>query len=71
VVAFGLRIFAAFAPEEFTAKIPPFPNTPPVGVAVKASASEAQLEVVVPDTVLEAIGKYIKQVSQQDRPEVP
>ena len=45
--------------------------TPPVGVALKATAGQAQLDVVVPDVVLEATAKYIKQVSREDRPEVP
>jgi hypothetical protein len=38
---------------------PPFPHSPPIGVAVKAKGSELRIELVVPGKLFKTIGDYI------------
>jgi hypothetical protein len=54
--------------------LPPFPQTPPVGVAVQASAGTLDSTLVVPAAVLKAVGEYIRTVQQaviNPNPQIP
>ncbi len=51
--------------------IPDFPASQPIGLAAKAKPGQLQIEVIVPSTVLDAIGKYVEQVQGAEHPEVP
>ena len=54
--------------------LPPFPQTPPVGVAVQASAGTLDGTVVVPAAVLKVAGDYIRTVEQaimNPNPQIP
>jgi hypothetical protein len=52
----------------------PFPQTPPVGVAVQASAGTLDSTLVVPSAVLKAAGEYVKTMQQaimNPNPQIP
>ena len=51
--------------------IPDFPATQPIGVAAKAKPGQLQIEIVVPSSVLDAIGKFVEQIQGEQHPEVP
>jgi hypothetical protein len=54
--------------------LPPFPQTPPVGVAVQASAGTLDGTLVVPAAVLKAAGEYIRSAEQaimNPNPQIP
>lgn len=52
--------------------LPPFPKSPSIGVAAKASPEEIRGELVVPAAVFKAIGEYGSQIRQGlNKPEVP
>jgi hypothetical protein len=54
--------------------LPPFPQTPPVGVAVQASAGTLDSTLVVPSAVLKAAGQYILSLQQaviNPNPQIP
>jgi hypothetical protein len=54
--------------------LPPFPQTPPVGVAVQASAGTLDGTLVVPSAVLKAAGEYLRTVEQaimNPNPQIP
>jgi hypothetical protein len=70
VLGFVIKTISAFSPED-VGKLPEFPKTPPVGVAMKAGPGEVGLEVVVPNAVIEAIGKYSTRIQEQGNPQVP
>ena len=39
--------------------LPPFPQTPPVGLALKASRDGLETDLVLPSSVIEAIYAYV------------
>ncbi|HUS38285.1 MAG TPA: hypothetical protein VMX74_02480 [Pirellulales bacterium] len=45
--------------------LPPFPDVPPIGTAVKLRGSHLEAETVVPDEFLSALAEYIELVKQQ------
>jgi hypothetical protein len=54
--------------------LPPFPQTPPVGVAVQASAGTLDSTLVVPSAVLKAAGQYVLSLQQaviNPNPQIP
>ena len=71
-VAFFKRMMDTMMPEGMPRpNIPDFPASPPIGVAVKALPGELQAEIVVPSAMLDAIGKYVGMVQNEQHPEIP
>lgn len=66
-IEFVQRIVPAFAPPEANVnlKLPEFPKTPPLGFAVTTGKAEAQMQLVVPREVIQAVGHYVGQVLQK------
>ena len=64
VVAFGKRMASAALPAEIgqNLKIPQFPKTPPIGMAVTTGHDELQACVAIPPEVLQAIAQYVGKV---------
>lgn len=54
------RLVDDFAPGAIA--IPDFPQTPPIGVGAEISAPGFELRLVVPSAVIEALGKFVKEV---------
>jgi len=62
-VDFVARFIPKIAPEDAKPeKIPPFPDTPPVGLAAKATRGEFECQLVAPAATVEAIAKYVEQL---------
>jgi len=59
VVDFGLRIARMVVPDNEGLELPPFPQTPPVGFAVKASREGLETDLVLPSSVIEAVYAYV------------
>jgi hypothetical protein len=56
----------------FMPQLPPFPQTPPVGLAVKAASSGLEASIVVPAAIPKAIGEYIATINQaEENPQIP
>ncbi|MCC6126114.1 MAG: hypothetical protein IT426_14225 [Pirellulales bacterium] len=51
-------------------EIPDFPQTPPLGFAVKTAPNELQSTLAVPAEVLQAVGKYIQHIRGMSREDV-
>jgi hypothetical protein len=52
--------------------IPPFPQTSPVGMALKATSSGLEGTVVVPSVMLKAVGEYVNTMRQATmNPQIP
>ena len=51
--------------------IPDFPASQPIGISAKAKPGQLQIEMIVPASVLDAIGKFFEQVHGAEHPEVP
>jgi len=63
-IEFGKQMIPAFAPpgKKVDLKIPEFPKTPPIGMAVTTAQNELQGHIVVPAEVLQGIGQYAAKV---------
>jgi hypothetical protein len=62
-VDFVARFIPKVAPEEAKPpKIPPFPETPPVGFAAKATKGELECQLVAPAATVAAIAQYVEQL---------
>jgi hypothetical protein len=59
VVDFGVRIAKMVMPDNEGLALPPFPQTPPVGLALKASRDGLETDLVLPSSVIEAIYAYV------------
>jgi hypothetical protein len=44
--------------------LPPFPKSPPVGFAVKATPAELHAEIAVPSEVIKAGGEYVQDMQK-------
>jgi hypothetical protein len=60
-IAFANNMVATFSPDAAPV-IPEFPQTPPIGVSANGSASKVDVDLVLPASVLKAIGGYIQTV---------
>ena len=62
-VAWVNRIMTAIMPPQAGGlRLPEFPQTPPVGVGVKLSATGLDQRLVIPAAVLDSIGPFIRQI---------
>ncbi len=61
-IEFANNMAATFAPGGPAAMIPAFPQTPPVGISANSSMSKLDVDLVVPASLLKAIGGYIQTV---------
>ena len=59
VVDFGVRIAKMVLPDSGGFELPPFPETPPVGFAIKASKEGLETDLVLPSSVIEAVYAYV------------
>jgi hypothetical protein len=61
------RIMAIALPPEMQGQmtIPEFPQTPPLGFALKAAPGELQTSLVVPGEIFKAIGEYTKAIQKK------
>jgi hypothetical protein len=67
-VDFVARLIPKIAPEEAKPeKIPPLPETPPIGFAAKAAAGELECQLVAPAATVEGIAKYVEQLRLMSR----
>ncbi|HBO45317.1 MAG TPA: hypothetical protein DD670_15590 [Planctomycetaceae bacterium] len=62
-------MLAGFAPEGTDISLPDFPETPPVGFAMKASPDEVRKELLIPIEVIKAISAYLPQLQQTMMPQ--
>jgi hypothetical protein len=63
-VAWVSRLLETFLPSGTAPKIPPMPETAPIGFAARLGPDQLETETVVPAETLEAIGGYIEQLRQ-------
>jgi hypothetical protein len=61
LVGFAGRMLNAILGQQ----LPPFPKTPPVGMAVKLSDAGLEGQLVIPASVLDGIGKFAKKVGTE------
>jgi hypothetical protein len=66
------RMIAAFVPPGMQERmnVPDFPQTSPLGLAVKSGTNEVLTTLVVPADVLAAIGKYVRHIRDMSREDV-
>lgn len=71
-VELAKRLIAAFVPPGMQDRmnIPDFPETSPLGLAVKSGPNEVLTTLVVPADVLGAIGKYVRHIRDMSREDV-
>jgi hypothetical protein len=69
LLVFLQRMVAAVAPPQAAAKIrlPEFPATPPIGLAVSTAPGELRAELVVPPEVLQGVGQVVQKAKQRTR----
>lgn len=66
MIDFIKRVIPAVTPEGQTApKIPNFPETPPIGFAVKAAPGSVRSHTVVPAAVLKGIGGFVAEIRKK------
>jgi hypothetical protein len=59
VVDFGVRIARLVMPDAAGFELPPFPETQPVGFAIKATKEGLETDLVLPSTVIESVYAYV------------
>jgi len=70
-VRFAQSLIEGLAPEGAAMTLPEFPETPPVGFAMKASATDVRKELLIPVEVLKNVMDYVKQFGAFAPPELP
>jgi hypothetical protein len=61
-IAFFNYIMSVATPGVVLFELPPFDDCPPVGVAVSTSATTIDIDAVLPDDTITALGRYIEKV---------
>lgn len=64
VIEYAKRLMLAIAPHGTgeNLKLPEFPKTPPIGLAITTTSNELQVYLVVPAEVFQAVGPYVGQI---------
>ncbi len=62
-IQFTNRMISTLLPPELGIAVPEFPESPPIGFAGKSSQSKVDTDLVVPASVLKAIGEYVEKVN--------
>ena len=69
LVDFATAIMAGFAgPGGAMPALPPFPQTPPIGISAEVSEKGLDLDIVIPGPALKGMGAYMKQIQKTFAP---